>query len=165
MVFGRAHHDRGRREQLQRDRQPALWQTSWRGGLRSPVRPGTGDGRAGAELVLGAAADPRLVDVERNSAGGSSLAESLDEPTGCLAKGCLEVEDQSTPWFDLLLIDEASQVGVAQAAAYFLLLDGNANVVLAGDHRQLGPIYGFQVEDTEGGSSSASSPTCRTPTA
>jgi DNA replication ATP-dependent helicase Dna2 len=55
------------------------------------------------------------------------------------------------PWFDLLLIDEASQVGVAQAAAYFLLLDGNANVVLAGDHRQLGPIYGFQVEDTEEG--------------
>ncbi|MBA3423239.1 MAG: hypothetical protein H0U04_01635 [Rubrobacter sp.] len=40
---------------------------------------------------------------------------------------------------------------MAQAAAYFLLLDGNANVVLAGDHRQLGPIYGFQVEDTEEG--------------
>ena len=39
---------------------------------------------------------------------------------------------------------------MAQAAAYFLL-DGNANVVLAGDHRQLGPIYSFQVEDTKEG--------------
>lgn len=39
---------------------------------------------------------------------------------------------------------------MAQAAAYFLL-DGNANVVLAGDHRQLGLIYSFQVEDTKEG--------------
>jgi len=107
--------------------------------------------------------DPRFADVERNSAGGSSLAARLDERMECLvvggtwmqleklAKGRSDEEDQSASWFDLLLIDEASQVGVAQAAAYFLLLDGDANVVLAGDHRQLGPIYGFQVEDTEEG--------------
>ncbi|MBA3423240.1 MAG: hypothetical protein H0U04_01640 [Rubrobacter sp.] len=80
MVFGRARHDRGRREQLQRDRQPALLCGRLPGeeGFDRRFAPGTGDGRAGAELVLGAAADPRLVDVERNSAGGSSLAESLD---------------------------------------------------------------------------------------
>lgn len=107
--------------------------------------------------------DPRIVDVERNSSRGSSLAEGLDDPSGCaviggtwmqlekLAKGRSEEEDQTAPWFDLLLIDEASQVGVAHAAAYFLLLENEANVVLAGDHRQLGPIYGFQVDDTEGG--------------
>jgi hypothetical protein len=107
--------------------------------------------------------DPRIVDVERNSPRGSSLAEGLDDPTECvvvggtwmqlekLAKGRSEEEDQTAPWFDLLLIDEASQVGVAHAAAYFLLLTEEANVVLAGDHRQLGPIYGFQVDDTEGG--------------
>jgi superfamily I DNA and/or RNA helicase len=50
-------------------------------------------------------------------------------------------------WFDLLLIDEASQVKVSQAAAYFLLMKDNANVVFAGDDKQLGPIFGFQMED------------------
>lgn len=107
--------------------------------------------------------DARLDDVERNSGAGLVLARELDEPTRCtiiggtwmqlekLAKGRPENRGQVARWLDLLLIDEASQMGVAQAAAYFLLLKELANVVLAGDHRQLGPIYGFQVDDTEGG--------------
>ncbi len=54
-------------------------------------------------------------------------------------------------WFDLVLIDEASQVKVAQAAGYFLLLRESAHVVLAGDNKQLGPVYGFQMpDDAEG---------------
>lgn len=118
-------------------------------------------------------ADPRPEDVERNSGRGSALADELEEPTGCtvvagtwmqlekLAKNRSQNPDepqeetgeraQVARWLDLLLIDEASQVGVAPAAAYFLLLKEAANVVLAGDHRQLGPIYGFQMDDTEGG--------------
>lgn len=53
-------------------------------------------------------------------------------------------------WFDLLLIDEASQVPVSYAAAYFLLLRDTGNVVLAGDYRQLGPVYTFQMPKTVG---------------
>lgn len=108
-------------------------------------------------------ADARFADVERNSSAGLRLSRNLDAPSECtvvggtwmqlekLAKGRSEDEEPSARWFDLLVIDEASQMGVAYAAAYFLLLREEANVVLAGDHRQLGPIYGFQVENTEGG--------------
>lgn len=107
--------------------------------------------------------DPRISDIERNSSEGVALAEELDAPSGCtivggtwmqmekLAKAHSAHNGQAAPWFDLLLIDEASQAGVAQSAAYFLLLRDDAHVVLAGDHRQLGPIYGFRVEDTEKG--------------
>jgi superfamily I DNA and/or RNA helicase len=49
------------------------------------------------------------------------------------------------------LIDEASQVPVSTAAAYFLLAKETANLVLAGDHRQLGPIYKFQMQDSSQG--------------
>lgn len=111
-------------------------------------------------------ADPRLADVERNSTAGLDLAEALDPPAACtivggtwmqlekLAKRHSQRHSQgevpAARWFDLLLIDEASQLAVAYAAAYFLLLKENAHVVLAGDHRQLGPIYGFEMEDDSG---------------
>ncbi len=108
-------------------------------------------------------ADGRFADVERDSAAGLRLARELDAPSGCtvvggtwmqlekLAKASSPTEDPVARWFDLLLIDEASQMGVAYAAAYFLLLKDDANVVLAGDHRQLGPIYGFQMDNIEDG--------------
>lgn len=54
-------------------------------------------------------------------------------------------------WFDLLLIDEASQVKVSHASAYFLLLKELANVVFAGDDKQLGPIFGFEMDDKSEG--------------
>jgi len=54
-------------------------------------------------------------------------------------------------WFDLLLIDEASQVKVAHAAGYFLFLKENGIVILAGDDKQLGPIHSFQMQDSSNG--------------
>lgn len=51
-------------------------------------------------------------------------------------------------WFDLLVIDEASQVKTASAAGYLLLLKQGAHVVLGGDDRQLGPIHEFEPHDT-----------------
>jgi hypothetical protein len=61
------------------------------------------------------------------------------------------VEPTTDRWFDLIVLDEASQVKVAEAAGYFLLAGENANVVLAGDHQQLGPVYRFQMQDDENG--------------
>jgi hypothetical protein len=55
------------------------------------------------------------------------------------------------PWFDLLIIDEASQVASAAAMAYMCLLRPDAHVVVCGDHRQLGPVYQYKVEDSRSG--------------
>jgi hypothetical protein len=105
--------------------------------------------------------DPRLKDVERNSIAAKELAENLSSPSACyiiggtwMQLGQMAQDNRQIPaadWFDLLLIDEASQVSVASAGAYYLLLKQWAHVVLAGDHRQLGPIYGFQMRDTNKG--------------
>lgn len=67
---------------------------------------------------------------------------------GKLAEKDNPEKEPAAPWFDLLVIDEASQVQVAAAAAYFLLLKSDGHVILAGDHKQLGPIYGFQMKDS-----------------
>jgi hypothetical protein len=55
------------------------------------------------------------------------------------------------PWFDLLVIDEASQVASAAAMAYMCLLKPTAHVVVCGDHQQLGPVYQYKVEDSRSG--------------
>jgi superfamily I DNA and/or RNA helicase len=70
---------------------------------------------------------------------------------GRLAETITEGQQPTARWFDLLVLDEASQVEVSAAAAYFLLLKENAHIILAGDHRQLGPIYRFKIEDSSGG--------------
>ncbi len=68
-----------------------------------------------------------------------------------LAKAASPEGEPIARWFDLLILDEASQIKVTTAAAYYLLLKPTANVVHAGDHRQLGPIHGFPMrEDGEG---------------
>lgn len=45
--------------------------------------------------------------------------------------------------FDLIIIDEASQVSTSTAMAYFLLAKKNAHFILSGDPKQLGPIYSY----------------------
>ena len=105
--------------------------------------------------------DTRLTDIERNSEEARTLAEQLNSPSACfivggtwMQLGKMAQAVRETPaahWFDLLVIDEASQVSVASAGPYYLLLKPWAHVVLAGDHRQLGPIYGFQMRDTNKG--------------
>lgn len=67
---------------------------------------------------------------------------------GRLAEKDRQDSEPIAEWLDLLVIDEASQVQVAAAAAYFLLLKSDGHVVFAGDDRQLGPIYGFQMKDS-----------------
>lgn len=50
-------------------------------------------------------------------------------------------------WFDLIIIDEASQVPVSNSMGYFLLAKENCHFILAGDPKQLGPIYSYKVEE------------------
>lgn len=52
-------------------------------------------------------------------------------------------------WFDLLILDEASQVRVEQAAGYYLLLKERAHVVIVGDPQQLGPIRQFEMNESQ----------------
>jgi len=103
-------------------------------------------------------------DLEVGKAQTNQLARQMDSPTKCLVVGSTwkqfynltkdgdwRASANPKKWFDLLLIDEASQVKVSHAAAYFLLLKESANVVFAGDDKQLGPIFGFQLEDHSDG--------------
>ena len=107
--------------------------------------------------------DERIGDVARDSEEGLALANALNGPSeslivggtwgqlGRLAGTVAEGQREIARWFDVLLIDEASQMPVSDAAAYWLLLAESAKVMLAGDHKQLGPIYGFQMQDTANG--------------
>lgn len=108
--------------------------------------------------------DTRLEDITRYSDAAQVLAASLENPVQSLVVGGTwqqlsklagrRAPDGRTPvarWFDLVILDEASQVRVASAAAYFLLLKEHGHALLAGDHKQLGPIYAFEVQDTAGG--------------
>ncbi|HEX7315870.1 MAG TPA: ATP-binding protein [Pyrinomonadaceae bacterium] len=107
--------------------------------------------------------DGRLEDVPRSSAAGLELAQELGAPKTSLVVGGMwmqmgklcergnDEEKLTAPWFDLLIIDESSQVDVSSAAAYLLLLAQGARVVLAGDDRQLGPVYGFEMREHRDG--------------
>ncbi len=104
--------------------------------------------------------DERIEDVVRTAPTARALASAMHERTECLVVGGTWMQlgrlaeaasNDGSPvarWFDLLAIDEASQVPVASAAAYFLLLREDGHVILAGDHKQLGPIYGFEMRDS-----------------
>lgn len=116
--------------------------------------------RSDASLPPG---DDRIEDLARDSEAARTMGKDLLAPTAChvvggtwmqLGKLAESVTDDEQPvarWFDLLVLDEASQVEVSTAAAYMLLLKASAHVVLAGDHRQLGPIYRFKMDDSAGG--------------
>lgn len=54
-------------------------------------------------------------------------------------------------WFDLLVLDEASQMPTSNAVCYACLLKPYGHVVVAGDNKQLGPVYQYQVEESRDG--------------
>jgi hypothetical protein len=107
--------------------------------------------------------DGRIEDVARTTPAATSLASAIHERASCIVVGgtwqqlgrvAQAVSGNNTPvagWFDLLVLDEASQIPVAHAAAYFLLMREDGHLVLAGDHKQLGPIYGFEMRDSAQG--------------
>lgn len=94
-----------------------------------------------------------------------ALRQQLDNPTGIVIVGCppqqlhnLSVAPQSDSrarkqdtiknWFDLIVLDEASQMDVATSTLVFSKRATNGSCVLAGDDLQLPPIH--QAEPPEG---------------
>ena len=55
--------------------------------------------------------------------------------------------DRCVPWFDVLLIDEASQLDVAHAVVSFSKLAADARVVVVGDDKQMAPIHPLDAPD------------------
>ena len=105
-------------------------------------------------------------EISRGEQEAFNLFQELESPTKNLIIGSTwkqlynftkgadwRIRNSPSPkkWLDVLLIDEASQVKVSHAASYFLLMKESASVVFAGDDKQLGPIFGFQMEDHSGG--------------
>lgn len=85
------------------------------------------------------------------------LRHRLDKPEGIVIVGCVpqqlhnlaiagkrksnrQPQHTVRPWFDLVLLDEASQMDVAQSTLVFTKLAGGGSCVLAGDDLQLPPI-------------------------
>jgi hypothetical protein len=66
---------------------------------------------------------------------------------GATAYSCLKQRDQ-LPGFDLVVIDEASQVRVPEAAVAARLVAPSGRLVLAGDHLQLPPIIAGAYPET-----------------
>jgi len=107
--------------------------------------------------------DDRLEDIFKTAEEARTLVDEISDPTRCIIVGGTWMQlsklsvayaaekSLASKWFDLIVIDEASQVPVSSAAAYFLLLKEEGHVVLAGDHKQLGPIYSFEMRNSDRG--------------
>lgn len=97
------------------------------------------------------------LNTTRPSTQDLALRERLEYPNGIIIVGCPpqqlhnlsvagRVSNQRRPkdtirsWFDLIILDEASQIDVASSTLIFTKLDGSGSCVLAGDDLQLPPI-------------------------
>ena len=84
----------------------------------------------------------------------NAIADWLDRHdhaiVGATAYSCLKVR-QELAGFDLVVIDEASQVRVPEAAVAASLVADTGRLVLAGDHLQLPPIIAGTYPDTPEG--------------
>lgn len=86
----------------------------------------------------------RLFNLLNNSTKNQIVASTWKQLINITKK---ENEVYHQKWFDLIIIDEASQVPVTNALAYFLLAKKEAHFILAGDPKQLGPIYTYKIEE------------------
>ncbi len=98
---------------------------------------------AGVDLLVGKAKYWQGAASDVEQVPESDLASWLDDGEhvvlGATAFSCLKKRDE-LPSFDLVVIDEASQVRVPEAAIAVHLAGDAGRVVLAGDHLQLPPI-------------------------
>src|SRR5262249_58406033 len=102
-----------------------------------------GEGGAGVDLSLAKAkywqGSPSSVEVVEEDEAGQWLRESEQAVLGATAYTCLK-KRRELKTFDLVVVDEASQVRVPEAAIAASLVAPDGRLVLAGDHWQLPPI-------------------------
>lgn len=99
-------------------------------------------------LGSGSSADEELpIRVERVADAGLGLLLQRESP--CIVvggtvwsvyKGMNEAGGVIQPWFDVVLVDEASQMKLPDALIAFSASKANSNIILAGDDQQLPPI-------------------------
>ena len=96
-----------------------------------------------------------VVDTELNKYAPSKMVENLrtrlDQGTGIVVVGAPPQQvhnlltccgnDAQAEWFDLVAVDEASQMDVANAVLPLCSLSSDGSVVMAGDPLQLPPIH------------------------
>ena len=76
----------------------------------------------------------------------------LDENTGCVVIGATVYKlIKDTPEFDLVVIDEASQMRLAEGALPLSARTAEGRAIVAGDDRQLPPIIHARYPDVEAG--------------
>jgi hypothetical protein len=105
-----------------------------------------------------------VLNASQPDAATRALIAELNTPTALAVVGCapqqlhnlavagLKREDREPegtlkPWFDLVILDEASQMDVATATLVFTKLAEGGTVVLAGDDLQLPPIHAAEPPD------------------
>jgi len=114
--------------------------------------------RSDSSEPLGA---PGIDDLTKKEA--LQQAQAWTQPTEChvvggtylqlvkLSKDVSGVDEVGCALFDLIVLDEASQVSTLSAMAYATLAKPAAHMVVCGDDRQLGPVRHFMIEDTRQG--------------
>ena len=93
---------------------------------------------------MGRNGHPRRGELERRlheNDGVTIVASTVDQ----LYK--LGDPDRCAPLFDIVLIDEASQLDVAHAVVAFSKLAADARVVVVGDDKQMSPIHPLEAPD------------------
>jgi len=114
------------------------------------LRAATGKGEAPPLLVGKAKAwqgiNPGIEVVAETDVGGW-LSDGEQVVLGATAYSCVKKRAELLP-FDLVVIDEASQVRVPEAAVAAYLVGPEGRLVLAGDHMQLPPIIAGLYPDT-----------------
>jgi len=99
----------------------------------------------------------RLLTIDRKAPSPQLMAlrNELDSPSGSVIVGCLPQQlhnlatagisspsskDTQKDWFDVIVLDEASQMDIAQSTLVFSKRATNGACILAGDNLQLSPI-------------------------
>ncbi len=114
--------------------------------------------RSDSSETLGA---PGIKDITRKEA--KHECATWMHPTQCVIVGGTYLQllklskdlntDKSVgaQFFDLLVLDEASQISTASAMAYACLAKPNSHFIVCGDHRQLGPVQQVKLDDSREG--------------
>lgn len=79
-------------------------------------------------------------DIEGMTASPQPACAILGATVWATAKAMEKAGGAVQPWFDVILVDEASQMKLPDALTAFSASKPNANIILAGDDKQLPPI-------------------------